>query len=225
MWLTGSVQIVSEEPVGPSAATILRTARRRAGKTQRRAAEICGVSQSVFSDLERGRRDPSLGTLRRLLDPLGFDVSTVLVRRVGVANQLNGPLGAIVRRHHAGVVAVLTNLGATRVWIVGPVVEGLEDPDFDGLRFHADVPEGSHVAALVALDEVFGLRCTISLDLAYPSGDGDVLPPRPPFVELTAADGWMEAPTTADVAADAGPRSSEDREGLGGVGANIADRR
>lgn len=46
----------------------LRVAR---GLTQERAAELTGVSQQYISDLERGRRNPTVLTLHELTSPLG----------------------------------------------------------------------------------------------------------------------------------------------------------
>lgn len=47
--------------------TLLRHARVRAGLTQQQLAVRARTSQPVVSAYEHGRRDPSIGTLRRLL--------------------------------------------------------------------------------------------------------------------------------------------------------------
>ena len=190
----GRVQIVSEEPVGPAAAQIVRMARHRAGMTQRRAADRCGVAQSVFSDYERGARDPSLGTLRRLLGPLGFDVSITLVRKVLDGTQLQGPLGGELRARLDEVLAAVRAHGATRVWAVGRIVEGLEDPEVEGLCLHADLPGDVRVLDVMAdVAELFGYRYSVTVGIAYPLKEGGVLEPEPPCVELTALDGGAEA--------------------------------
>lgn len=152
--------------------------------TQRRAAQVCGVPQSVISAYERGRRDPSIATLRRLLDPLGFDVNLTLVRRVGATNQLSGPLGGVVRQHRDELVRLLRQHGATRVWVVGPVVEGHEHEHDRGIGLHADVPEAQFIPALSALVGV-DPGYYFHLDIAYPLRDGGILLPRPPYLELT----------------------------------------
>lgn len=187
MWLDGRMQTVSEEAVGPLASAIVRTARHRAGMTQRRAAQRCGVSQSVFSEYERGARDPSLTTLRSLVGPLGFDLAVTLVRRVTDGSRLGGPIGADLRTRLEEVLAVFRAHGATRVWVVGRVVEGIEDPSLDGLHFHADLPDGPVLLTVMGeIDALFDLRYPVSVDVAYPLRDGGILEPRPPCVELTA---------------------------------------
>lgn len=52
-------------------ADLLRTARRRRGLTQADVATRAGTSQPVVSAYERGRRDPTVGTLRRLIAATG----------------------------------------------------------------------------------------------------------------------------------------------------------
>ena len=47
-------------------------ARSRAGLTQRELAARTGVPQATIARIERGRADPRLGTLDRLLEGCGF---------------------------------------------------------------------------------------------------------------------------------------------------------
>jgi transcriptional regulator with XRE-family HTH domain len=49
------------------AAAIIRAVRRRQGLTQAELARRAGTSQPVISAYEHGRRDPTYGTLRRLV--------------------------------------------------------------------------------------------------------------------------------------------------------------
>jgi transcriptional regulator with XRE-family HTH domain len=53
------------------AAEVLRRARQRQGITQRELANRAGTSQPVVSAYEHGRRDPSIGTLARLVAATG----------------------------------------------------------------------------------------------------------------------------------------------------------
>ncbi|AXH96877.1 helix-turn-helix domain-containing protein [Ornithinimicrobium avium] len=182
------MQIVSTEVVGPRASVILKRARTLARMTQSDASLRCHIARSVFSDYERGARDPSIQTLRRLLAPLGFDVSTIcLVRRVLAADQLQGPLGQVLLAHLDEVVAVLRSHGATRVWAVGPVVEGLEN-EFDDIRLHADLPAGTPIAAVMGeVSEVFGWAHIPSIHPVPrpgPEEDPNLFAPDPPCVEL-----------------------------------------
>lgn len=58
---------------------IVREARARAGLSQRALAERAGTAQSEVARIERGRRDPSLSTLERLVRAAGFDLRVDLV--------------------------------------------------------------------------------------------------------------------------------------------------
>ena len=53
------------------AAGLLLAVRRRQGLTQSELARRAGTSQPVVSAYEHGRRDPSISTLRRLLEASG----------------------------------------------------------------------------------------------------------------------------------------------------------
>ena len=55
-------------------AELLRTVRRRRGLTQAALARAAGTSQPVISAYEAGRRDPTYGTLRRLIAAAGEDL-------------------------------------------------------------------------------------------------------------------------------------------------------
>ena len=50
---------------------LLRTVRRRRGLSQEELARRAGTSQPVISAYEHGRRDPSVGTLRRMIEAAG----------------------------------------------------------------------------------------------------------------------------------------------------------
>lgn len=56
-------------PVDPG--ELIRQARQRAGLTQAELARRAGTSQPVISAYEHRRRDPSIGTLRRLIEAAG----------------------------------------------------------------------------------------------------------------------------------------------------------
>jgi hypothetical protein len=53
---------------------LIRAVRRRNGLTQQELARRAGTTQPVVSAYEHGRRDPSLGTLRRLIEAAGEQV-------------------------------------------------------------------------------------------------------------------------------------------------------
>jgi transcriptional regulator with XRE-family HTH domain len=57
------------------AASELRLARRTAGLSQRELARRAGTSQATLSAYEAGRKQPSLGTLQRLLSATGAELA------------------------------------------------------------------------------------------------------------------------------------------------------
>src|SRR2546425_8045023 len=58
---------------------IIREARARAGLTQRALAQRAGKAQSEIAKIERGRRDPTVSTLERLVRAAGFDLKIQFV--------------------------------------------------------------------------------------------------------------------------------------------------
>jgi transcriptional regulator with XRE-family HTH domain len=69
------------------AAILLRTARTRAGLTQRSLAQRAGTSQAAVAAIESGRKQPTVATLDRLLRAAGTELvpadpdQAVLLRR------------------------------------------------------------------------------------------------------------------------------------------------
>ncbi|MGH2799737.1 MAG: helix-turn-helix transcriptional regulator [Thermoleophilaceae bacterium] len=62
----------------------MRSARRRAGLTQRALAERAGVPQPTIAAIEAGRQDPRFSTLLRLLRASGAELESVPLAGVGV---------------------------------------------------------------------------------------------------------------------------------------------
>jgi transcriptional regulator with XRE-family HTH domain len=63
-------------PMTPS--ELLRSARRRAGLSQRELAERTGTSQSVVARIELGEASPTWETLSRLVGAAGFELDVRL---------------------------------------------------------------------------------------------------------------------------------------------------
>jgi transcriptional regulator with XRE-family HTH domain len=74
---------------------LLRTVRRRRGLTQADLARRAGTSQPVISAYEHGRRDPTLGTLERLVGAAGERL------RIGADAGTGGPPPARDAAEHA----------------------------------------------------------------------------------------------------------------------------
>src|SRR3954451_17926682 len=87
-------------PLIESAGPLVREARQRAGMTQGQPAERTGVTQSVISAYESGRRQPSLPVLLGLIACTGhcFEVRWVSADP-GKPASFSWPLGRRVSRH------------------------------------------------------------------------------------------------------------------------------
>src|SRR5437773_9522065 len=66
-------------PSPPLAARLVRQARAASRLSQRELARRASVSRSTVDDIEAGRRDPSLGTLRAVLRAAGLDLDLRLL--------------------------------------------------------------------------------------------------------------------------------------------------
>lgn len=72
------------------AAAELRTARRRAGQTQRELARAAGTSQATIAAYESGAKTPGVDTLSRLLAAAGCRLTVVPDRRSPAELELAG---------------------------------------------------------------------------------------------------------------------------------------
>ncbi|HEV8381748.1 MAG TPA: helix-turn-helix transcriptional regulator [Gemmatimonadales bacterium] len=73
----------------PTAATLLRQARTRAGLSQRALARQAATSQSVIARIEAGLTSPTWDTLERLLAAADCEVSAQVEPRVTESHMLN----------------------------------------------------------------------------------------------------------------------------------------
>jgi transcriptional regulator with XRE-family HTH domain len=79
----------------PSA--LLRTARERAGLSQRALAQRAGTTQSVVARIERGTTDPGWNTLQRLLRAAGYDLEAELVPHPTARSRMMGDVARTLR--------------------------------------------------------------------------------------------------------------------------------
>jgi transcriptional regulator with XRE-family HTH domain len=71
-----------------TAASLLRTARRRAKLAQRALASAAGTAQSVVARIELGQTSPSWETLASLVRAAGFELRVELEDRVASSHML-----------------------------------------------------------------------------------------------------------------------------------------
>ena len=77
------------------AGRMVRYARRRAGLTQRQLAAKSGIPQESIARIERGRVDPRVGTLDRLLEACDFGLEAMPRLGIGIdRTQFAGLLSA-----------------------------------------------------------------------------------------------------------------------------------
>jgi len=134
---------------GGAAAGLLRRARELSRLTQSELAHLAGVSQSVVSAYETGRREPSLPTLRRLIEASG----QVLAVEVLPTRPLGPPdtaLGRALRRHRSALQRVAARHGATNLRLFGSVARGDDDQHSD-IDLVVDLPETISLLELIAL--------------------------------------------------------------------------
>jgi transcriptional regulator with XRE-family HTH domain len=88
-------------------ADAVRMMRRIAGKTQAEYAKLVGVSPRVLIDFERGVGNPTVRTLRRMLEPFGLDLT---VRRRGLDGAVEDDLAQARRPLRGAPQKVLPEL-------------------------------------------------------------------------------------------------------------------
>ena len=130
-----------------TAAAVLRQARATARLTQRALAQRAGVTQSVISAYESGRREPSFATLTRLVKSAGFTLEPHL-EPAPAPSAL-----AIVREHADELRTTLGALGAVDIRVFGSVARG-------------DETETSDVDLLVELETDAGLFALLRMQSA-----------------------------------------------------------
>lgn len=130
-----------------SAASLLREARTGAGLSQAELARKAGVTQSVISVYEAGRRQPSVPTLAALIAATGreLDLSVGEPRR-GV-RRLTGPVGRRLRRRRAAVVTLAAQHGVKVLGVFGSVARGEDRPDSD-IDLLVELPAGMGLFSL-----------------------------------------------------------------------------
>jgi transcriptional regulator with XRE-family HTH domain len=76
--------VIRKEPAVSMAGRMVRYARRRASMTQRQLAAKSGMPQETIARIERGRVDPRVGTLDRLLEACEFGLEVMPRLGIGI---------------------------------------------------------------------------------------------------------------------------------------------
>jgi len=142
---------------------VLRGARLSARLSQTDLARRAGVPQSVVSAYENGRREPSLSTLRRLVESTGqsLDVRVMPSRPIGLPDTVRGRL---LRRRRAAARAVAARYGATGLRVFGSVARGDDRPDSD-IDLAVDLPATASLVDLAGLKRELGDALHAAVDV------------------------------------------------------------
>ncbi|WP_083857943.1 XRE family transcriptional regulator [Curtobacterium sp. B18] len=163
------MSVATPRPVLPvSAAGLIRDARLRAELTQVQLAERAGVTQSVISTYENGRREPSLAALQRLLLAAGFTTEIDLH-----PVEEPPPLRERVMAARRDLVAIVTRLGGRNPRLFGSVARGDDGPASD-VDLMVDLEAGLGIFALMRIqdeaEQLLGVRVDV-VDAAGMGGD------------------------------------------------------
>jgi uncharacterized protein len=127
-------------PSVKEAGSLLRQARQAAGLTQAELARRAGITQSVISAYESGRREPAVSTLSRLIGATGatlrldVDPHDVEVRRLPVTAR-----GHLLKRSRHRMHEAAARHGVSNLRLFGSTARGEDRPDSDiDLLVHLD---------------------------------------------------------------------------------------
>ena len=133
------------------AGSLISDARHMAGLSQVELAARMGVTQSVISDYERGRRQPSLPTLMSLIEATGHRLATELV---GSADSSRGHIAhrhaRVLARHRLEVLQAAHARGARNVRVFGSTISNDDRPGSD-IDLLVDLDDTTGIVALAAL--------------------------------------------------------------------------
>ncbi len=142
---------------------LLSEARSRAFLSQSELARRAGVTQSVISEYEAGKRQPSLPTLSTLIAATG----TVGLRRTdpAVRGLPDTALGRRLRQHRRALLDAVAAVGGRNLRVFGSVARGESGPSSD-VDLLVDLPEGTGLFALLALEGALERILKVHVDLA-----------------------------------------------------------
>lgn len=145
------------------AARLLREARRHSRLSQMELALAAGIAQSVISAYENGHREPSLNTLRRLVNATGqrLTIDIVPTRPLGLPDT---PRGRLLRRHRSAIQEIAARYGASNIRVFGSVARGDDGPDSD-IDLAADIPQDFSLVDLSGLGREVSELLDVEVDL------------------------------------------------------------
>lgn len=133
------------------AGELLRLARESARITQSELAKRAGTRQGAISAYETGKRDPTVGTLARLIEATGFELRLDMDPPSGSGSVISGsPLGQRLLSHRAEIRAVVEAHGGSNVRVFGSVARG-DDRDGSDLDLLVELPDRTGLFTIGAI--------------------------------------------------------------------------
>lgn len=161
------------------AGSLLREARTAAGLSQSDVASRAGVTQSVISVYEAGRRQPSVPTLAALIAATGYELEVTFGTPKQGLGRLTGPIGRRLRRRRTELVRIAAEHGVHVLGVFGSVARGEDRPDSD-VDLLVEFPEGMGMLGFGRVREELEDLLGCSVDLI---GEADLKPGVRPLVE------------------------------------------
>jgi uncharacterized protein len=153
-----------------SPGSLLREARTRASLSQTDVARRAHVAQSVVSAYESGRREPSFGTLERLIAATGHRLEVRLEPTPGALPGLpDTPLGRRLRQRRKQVLATAEKFGASNVRVFGSVARG-EDTTESDVDILVDLSPRSSLVTLGRLERELNEVLGVPVDVVPADG-------------------------------------------------------
>ncbi len=113
------------------AGDLISRARGMAGLTQTELALRSGISQSVLSVYESGRRQPSMPTLLAIIDATGIGLEIQLSPARSSPPPMTTALGRLVSDRRSAIQRTAAKVGVQVVGVFGSVARGEDGPDSD----------------------------------------------------------------------------------------------
>lgn len=145
----------------------MRDARRRAELTQVQLAVRAGVTQSVISTYENGRREPSLAALQRLVEAAGF---TTVIDLQPIADP--PPLRERVTASKRELTGIVHRFGGRNPRLFGSVARGEDGPTSD-VDLMVDLRPGLGIFALMRMQDAAEQLLGVRVDLVDAAGMSD----------------------------------------------------
>lgn len=154
----------------PGSADLLRTARGMSSLSQPELARRAGVAQSVISAYESGRREPSLRTLRRLIEASGNSLSMVIEPVPGATRGLpDTAMGRRIRQRRRALLEAAARFDVVDLTVFGSVARGDDGPESD-VDIAATIPSSMGLVRLGSLERALSEILGRTVDLVPVDG-------------------------------------------------------